>query len=47
MALEDLGDLGSLFLLEVLLVLEVPIALCKGRRGSVSAFEDILMDATM
>lgn len=45
-ALEAPGDLGSQFLLEVLLVLEVPIALCRGRRGSVSAFEDVLMDAT-
>lgn len=46
MALEDLGDLGSRFLLEVLSVLGVPTALCGGRRGFVSAFEDVLMDTT-
>lgn len=43
MALEDLGDLGSRFLLEVLSVLEVLTALWRGRRGCVSAFEDVLM----
>lgn len=43
-ALEDLGDLESRFLLEVLLVLEVPTALCRGKTGSVSALEDVLMD---
>lgn len=42
-ALEDLGDLGSQFLLEVLLVLEVPTALCRGRRRCVTASEDVLM----
>lgn len=42
-ALEDLGDLGSRFLLEVLLVLEVPTSLCRGRRGCVSAFGDVLI----
>lgn len=43
MAPEDLGDLGSLFLLAVLLVLEVPTALCRGKRGCVSAFQNVLM----
>lgn len=43
MALEDLGDLGSQFLLEVLSVLEVPTVLYRGSRGCVSAFEDMLM----
>lgn len=43
MAPEDLGDLGSRFLLEVLLVLEVPTSLCRSRKGCVSAFEDVLV----